>query len=96
MPGVEQPHWFDAELRLTIGDKGRKGALHRRKALSPLDNKKGRKGSDPPSGHAPDGWIWDAVGVDVRKLDLEQVLAVFAPLAETDRLVEHLQMTLDD
>ncbi len=94
VPGAEQPRWFETELGVAIGGKGRKGALHRRKALSPLDSKKGRKGSDPPSTHAPDGWIWDAVGVNVRKLDLEQVLAVFAPLAETDQLVGHLQTTL--
>lgn len=89
----DQPSWFETELGVAIGEKGRKSALRLRKQLSPLDARKGRKSSDAPEAPVSDGWIWDTVGADLHSLDLERALVVFEPLKEPHALVDHLRMT---
>ncbi len=93
MPIHEQPSWFRAELGVNIGEKGRKRALLRRKQLSPLDTRKGRKSTNV-SPLPPDGWIWDTVAVDLHELDLERALVVFERSRDSDALVGHLRQTL--
>jgi hypothetical protein len=94
VPADAQPSWFRSELDVEIGEKGRKIALRQRKQLSRLDEKKGRKSDDASTTHESDEWIWDTIGVDLHKLDLERAFVVFEPLKETEALVRHLRATI--
>jgi hypothetical protein len=93
IPGDDQPEWFRSRLGIAIGAKGRKMALHRRKQLSPHDAKKGRRApSVVPAGS--EGWVWDAMAVDLHELDLERALVVFDAVPEPKLLVEQLRQLL--
>jgi hypothetical protein len=94
VPGDQQSGWFRRQLGIDIGERGRKGALRLRKELSPFDEKKGRKSDDVATERQSDEWIWDAVGINLQKLDLERALVVFEPLATTESLVDHLRGTV--
>jgi hypothetical protein len=94
VPADAQPSWFRSELDVEIGEKGRKTALRQRKQLSVLDEKKGRKSNDDSTPYKSDEWIWDTVGVDLHKLDLERAFVVFEPLKRTEALVQHLRETI--
>jgi hypothetical protein len=94
VPGDKQSAWFRARFGVDIGAKGRKDALRLRKHLSPLDEKKGRRSNETKGERESDEWIWDSLGINLQKLDLERALVVFEPAMAAERLITHLRETI--
>src|SRR4051794_15437736 len=96
--GADQADWFQDQLRVGVGERGRKDALKQRKAKSPWDEKRGRKASEEEeeetSGPAADHWLWDTVEVDPFKLDLQQAMVLIPGVQDPESVLSHLRSTI--
>jgi hypothetical protein len=94
--GEDQAKWFQEQLQIGVGQRGRKDALKRRKARSPWDQARGRKveGSVTDEGPSPEDWLWDSVDVDPFRLDIQQALILVPGVAEPEPVLSHLRTTI--
>lgn len=95
--GADQADWFQGQLEVGVGERGRKDALKQRKAKSPWDAKRGRKpseGEDREDLGSADGWLWDTVEVDPFKLDLQQAMVLLPGVQDPESVLSHLRSTI--
>jgi hypothetical protein len=96
--GADQAEWFQEQLRIEVGERGRKDSLKRRKARSPWDEKRGRKPAAEeaaePAPASRDAWLWDTVEIDPFKLDLQQAIVLFPEVKDPEAVLSNLRSTI--
>jgi|SRR5215203_144633 len=95
--GADQAEWFQEQLSVAVGDRGRKDSLKRRKARSPWDEKRGRKPAAENEEPAPaprEAWLWDSVEIDPFKLDLQQAIVLFPEVKDPEAVLSNLRSTI--